>query len=92
MRQWFAGLIAGFFDGRVHMGTFSVFHWLIILLVAFLWIFPLWKIIERTGRPGAIALIAIIPLLGLVLLWWIAFARWPSQNSNAPGSTVAHRP
>ncbi len=72
------------------MGSFSIVHWLVVLLVAFLWVFPIWKILERTGRPGPLALIALVPMLGLVLLWWIALSRWPAQERSA-GTTPAPR-
>ncbi|TWT03913.1 hypothetical protein [Reyranella sp. CPCC 100927] len=65
------------------MGSFSLFHWLIVLVVSFLWIFPIWMILQRIGRPGPLALVALIPLLGVVLLWWIALSRWPSQDSGS---------
>jgi len=68
------------------MGSVSLFHWLIVLVVAFVWVFPIWKILQRTGRPGALALLAIVPLIGLVLLWWIALSRWPSQDGSTATS------
>ena len=74
------------------MGSASIWHWFILLLVGFLWVFPIWRILERIGRPGAISLVAIIPVLGVALLWWIALARWPSQDRNTPGSSVTPRP
>ncbi len=42
------------------------------------WIIPLWIVIRRTGNPAPLALIALIPPLGIVLLWWLAFGRWPA--------------
>ncbi|HKU95998.1 MAG TPA: hypothetical protein VJR58_12015 [Vineibacter sp.] len=71
------------------MGSFSLFHWLIVLVVSFLWIFPIWMILKRTGRPGPLALLAIIPLIGVLLLWWIALSRWPSQDGNAATNMVS---
>lgn len=73
------------------MGSVSIFHWLVLLVVAFLWVFPIWKILQRTGRPGALALLAVVPLIGLVLLWWIALSRWPSQDRGT-ATNVMSRP
>ncbi|TXL82431.1 hypothetical protein FHP25_01675 [Vineibacter terrae] len=74
------------------MGSFSIVHWLVVLLVAFLWVFPIWKILVRTGRPGPLALIALVPMLGLVLLWWIALSRWPAQEQRGADTNLVPRP
>jgi hypothetical protein len=38
---------------------------------------PLWRICQRAGLPPALALIALVPYLGIVIVAAIlAFARW----------------
>ncbi|WBQ11493.1 hypothetical protein L2D01_06850 [Hyphomonadaceae bacterium ML37] len=49
-----------------------------LLLVGALVVFPCWRIISRTGLPGALGLLAIIPVANLVLLWVLAFIDWPA--------------
>ncbi|MEO8558393.1 MAG: hypothetical protein ABI439_04975 [Rhodospirillales bacterium] len=61
------------------MDGFSIWHG-IGLLGLVLWIWPLWLIIARTGRPGALALLAIFPLAGLIVMWWLALSRWPAPD------------
>jgi hypothetical protein len=53
---------------------------LIGALIVFLWIFPLWRIIGRTGRHPALALFAIFPLTALILLWRLAYTSWPAVD------------
>lgn len=61
------------------MGSFSVWHWLIVLLLALSYIVPFWKLFKRSGWPGAIGLLMIVPLLNIVLLWILAFKKWPTD-------------
>ena len=60
------------------MDAFSIWHLFMIIVVLTLWMWPLWLIIERTGNPGPVALITIVPVFGLIVLWWLALARWPA--------------
>jgi hypothetical protein len=58
------------------MGSFSVWHWLIVLVIELLWVAPLWRLLQCIGHPVGFALFGFFPPLGVVLLWWIAFSRW----------------
>jgi len=64
------------------MGSLSGWHWLIFLAVELAWLIPLWKLLSRTGRSPWLILLGIVPLFGLVLLWWIAFSRWPAFDDD----------
>ena len=61
------------------MGSFSIWHWLIALIYIVVWIVPFWKIFPRAGWPSALSLLMLIPLLNFVLLWVLAFKRWPGE-------------
>jgi hypothetical protein len=50
----------------------------IMALLIAIWIVPLWRILARTGHHPALSLVSIVPLFGLILLWWLAFTEWPS--------------
>lgn len=41
---------------------------------------PLWRLLPGAGMSPALALLSIIPILGLVVLWVIAFRRWPGDD------------
>jgi hypothetical protein len=64
------------------MGGLSIGGVLLALLVVALWVYPVWRIIDRTGRHPALSLFAIVPPLGLILLWWLAFTDWPAQRDK----------
>ncbi|TWI29824.1 hypothetical protein IQ26_04939 [Mesorhizobium tianshanense] len=61
------------------MGSFSVFHWLILLIFCALLIVPYWRIFPRAGWPSALSILMVVPLLNFVLLWVLAFKKWPGD-------------
>jgi hypothetical protein len=60
-----------------YLSEFSPWYLVLLALLLFLWVFPLWRIIGKAGYPPFLSLFAIFPAVGLILLWWLAFARWP---------------
>lgn len=55
--------------------------WLILLaLIVFL--LPCWKITSRTGFPGALSLLLLIPVANVIFLYVLAFSRWPALAWN----------
>ena len=62
------------------MGSFSIWYWLVVLVV---FIVPAWRIASKAGFPGAIALLMLVPLLNVVVLWVFAFIRWPVEKRDA---------
>ena len=66
------------------MISFSIFHWILILLIAAVLVVPFWKIFPRAGWPAPLALLMFIPVLNWVLLWVLAFKSWPGdENKNS---------
>lgn len=65
------------------MGSMSVWHWTILLLVSLVWVIPFWRIVAKAGYPGALALLGLIPGVNLILLWIFAFVRWPVESRRA---------
>ena len=51
---------------------------LLLGVVSLLLIVPFWKLWTRTGHSGLWALLMVISPLNLILLWWLAFKRWPA--------------
>ena len=77
------GLAAG---SAVLLGvTFAVLG-LLIPVVAY------WKILEKTGHPGPLALLFIFPVVGIILLYWLALAEWPALRSRAAAVAPAAPP
>ena len=61
------------------MGSLSIWHWLLILIVIAAVIIPFWRILPRAGIPGWIGIFAILPGVALILLWILAFKSWPGD-------------
>jgi len=53
---------------------------LIYVFGAALFVIPLWRLLPRAGLPQQAALAAFIPFGGLVVLWVLAFRRWPNDD------------
>jgi hypothetical protein len=73
--------------GGLLAGGIMVFL-LIFLVMAILPIIAYWKIIAKTGNAGPMALLLLIPIVNLIVLYWLAFGDWPAlrqtQNGYAP--------
>jgi hypothetical protein len=67
------------------MGAFSIWHILIIAALGFWFVpmIPTWKILSRMGLPGPLALLLIVPFAALILLFVVAFSRWPNAAGSA---------
>jgi hypothetical protein len=58
----------------------EVFLILIVLGFGSVWIFALWRLVSKTGNPGVLSLLFLIPLVNFVLLLYFAFAEWPIER------------
>ena len=47
---------------------------------AILLVVPLWFILPRAGIPASVSLVAVLPIGAVVLLWVLAFKRWPQDD------------
>jgi hypothetical protein len=54
------------------------------MLLTLPYVVPLWRIMGRTGQSSWLSLLTLLPVIGLivslVLMWVVAFRRWPSDN------------
>jgi hypothetical protein len=55
--------------------------WPLLPFAWVIWIVPLYRLLGRAGFSQGWAFVALFPPLGLALLWFIAFARWPIPES-----------
>ena len=63
-------------------GSLGCVELLVILAVLLLVIYPVARILRRTGHSPWLAVAVIIPLGNLALLWYVAFSRWPHVEQN----------
>jgi len=63
---------------------------LLILVVVFVFgivclLIPYWRIFGKAGFPPPLALLMVIPLVNIAMLYFLAFAPWPSLNKDPHG-------
>ena len=51
-----------------------------MLVIAALIVIPVWRICEKAGFSGMLALLIFVPLVNIIFLYWLAFTKWPSQK------------
>ena len=49
----------------------------IIAVVSVIVVLPFWKIFAKAGFPGALSLTQLVPILNVIVLFYVAFAEWP---------------
>jgi len=65
------------------MAAFSFVHWLILAIIWVAWMVPLAIIFGRIGYRRAWCLVAILPPLGMIALWVIAFMPWRIEDARS---------
>lgn len=63
------------------MGDMSIWHWIVILLWAIGFQWPAWRIVAKAGYHGALSLLILIPVVGMLAFWVFAFRRWPVEKA-----------
>ncbi|PAU77051.1 hypothetical protein CK501_15130 [Halovibrio salipaludis] len=53
-----------------------------MLIVGALLVIPFWKLTTRTGYPGPLALLILIPLVNLGFIYFLAFSEWPVDRRD----------
>lgn len=64
------------------VGALGVSWLLTMLIMLFIVIFPMWRIVNKAGLPGPLALLMIFPVLNIVMLWVFAFVKWPVEKTE----------
>ncbi len=68
------------------MPTIGLLEILLILFIAVIFasilLIPYWRIFGKAGFSPALSLLMIIPLVNLIMLYYLAFAEWPSLKQD----------
>lgn len=62
------------------MGTFSVWHWIVVGVTLVVLGYPAARILWRLGFSRWWVVVALIPYANVVGLWALAFVRWPLER------------
>ncbi len=50
--------------------------WMMLVFGVFV-VVPVWRICQKAGYSGWLSLLVFVPLVNLLLLYYLAFAEWP---------------
>lgn len=66
------------------MGTFSIWHWLVILTAVMLvgLNLPALWVLKKAGKSRWQFILAVVPIVNIVWIWVFAFSRWPGVKSG----------
>jgi len=64
-------------------GLFQPIHLLLILVIALVILVPYWKIFKKAGFAPALSLLMFVPLVNIIMLFFLAFAEWPALKKSA---------
>jgi type II secretory pathway component PulF len=63
----------------MHMGPFGP---IICLIIVILIILPFWFIFSKAGYSKWLSLLMVVPIVNIVMLYFLAFSTWPSRRGT----------
>jgi hypothetical protein len=67
-----------------------VIRWIVIL--SLLQVVPFWRIFRRMGVPPFLSIMASVPLVNLIVLYYVAMTPWPVERRPSIGPPVDDGP
>ena len=64
------------------MNTFLGSPLVMMVIIMVIFLYPVARIIKRTGHSGWWALLMFVPLVNFIALWVFAFTRWPALGNT----------
>ena len=58
------------------VGIHGVAALLLLTVILPVLVIPYWRIFSKAGFPGFLALLIVVPLVNLIVLYYVAFADW----------------
>lgn len=68
------------------MGSLSIWHWLVVIMILTIFGIPMARIIRRTGHSRWWVIAFFLPVANIIALWTLAFVRWPTTDRDVTGS------
>lgn len=55
----------------------------VMIVMAVVFVLPFWFIFSKAGHSKWLSLLMVVPVLNVILLYFLAFSAWPSlRNAN----------
>lgn len=64
------------------MGSLSILHWLIVIGIIAVPMFPISMILKKAGRSPWWAVLYIVPFVNLIALFVFAYSPWPRDTAS----------
>ena len=55
---------------------------IMFLIMAVLIILPFWFIFSKAGHSKWLSLLMVVPLVNIIMLYFLAFSTWPNQRDT----------
>ncbi len=65
-----------------NMMPISIYGLVICLILVVLIIIPFWFIFSKAGYSKWLSLLMVVPIINVVMLYFLAFSAWPSQRET----------
>ena len=65
------------------MGQMSIWQWILVVVVLFVYFYPAIKILHKAGYSGWWCVLWFVPLVNIIMLWVFAFASWPNLREGS---------
>ena len=72
------------------MNTFLGSPLVMMVILMLIFLYPVARILKRTGHSGWWALLMFVPLVNFIALWVFAFTRWPALGNATRPSELNH--
>lgn len=59
------------------MATFSIWHWMVVILIVLPLVF-FSRAVSKAGFSPWWTLFALVPIANVIMLWVFAYAKWPA--------------
>ena len=61
---------------------------IVVLFVVIFLLIPYWRIFEKAGFSPALSLLMLIPIVNIAMIYYLAFAEWPSLKQGQSAKNV----
>lgn len=64
------------------MAGYGFEHWFIFAVMVTIFLYPIGRILGRIGLSPFWSVLALVPFVNLLALWFLAFIEWPEGRTS----------